>query len=295
MKLNLIFSAFAAAIVLAGCQSRHKIVSVRDADTGYPVSGAFVYAASSDSPDPFAGCALLRTNENGKVSIDGYHSGLFILAGKEGYDVARSSEWAGEIERGGIVETEIKLKKEGKHSCRLAKVEFFRPFPDDAESAAIAEEMSDYFGRRNTIVCTYGEPAVIDAKIVVRDRKTKKPVSNAMVLVQQRTSAFEVDDFITTTDSSGVAAVPLELFYSSLTIDAGKEGYYPSKRFRKNPYKHGVYEVEIGVKPKSSNYIVVVSDTSEFSKRKTDIPLWERFKEYCKKVGVPIKYKSETR
>ena len=100
------------------------------------------------------------------------------------------------------------------------------------------------------------------------------------------------------TDANGVAVVPLELVYRWLTMDAGKEGYAPSKRFKKDYYKHGVYTIELGKKRNArldGNLVMVVSDTSEFSKRPTDNALWERFKKYYKSAGGTLKYKSEQR
>ena len=222
--------------------------------------------------------------------------GISIVAGKEGYaDVSAISEG---VLRDGTLETQISLRKERQNVKREARVEVFKPFPSDDKSRAIVDEMRAYFTRRNTIMAISGESTVIDAKIFVRDRQTKRPIANAMVLVQQRVSAFSVKDFVVSTDSSGVAVVPLELVYRWLTMDAGREGYAPSKRFKKDYYRHGVYTIELGRKRNArldGNLVMVVSDTSEFSKRPTDNALWERFKKYYKSAGGTLKYKSEQR
>ncbi len=282
--------------LLCGCESVQRVVRVSDAETGAPISGAFVCASSADITERFGTSGLYKTDAKGEVKIDKYVPVISIVAGKEGYaDVSAISEG---VLRDGTLETQISLRKERQNVKREARVEVFKPFPSDDKSRAIVDEMRAYFTRRNTIMAISGESTVIDAKIFVRDRQTKRPIANAMVLVQQRVSAFSVKDFVVSTDSSGVAVVPLELVYRWLTMDAGREGYAPSKRFKKDYYRHGVYTIELGRKRNArldGNLVMVVSDTSEFSKRPTDNALWERFKKYYKSAGGTLKYKSEQR
>ena len=282
--------------LLCGCESVQRVVRVSDAETGAPVSGAFVCASSADITERFGTSGLYKTDAKGEVKIDKYVPVISIVAGKEGYaDVSAISEG---VLRDGTLETQISLRKERQNVKREARVEVFKPFPSDDKSRAIVDEMRAYFTRRNTIMAISGESTVIDAKIFVRDRQTKRPIANAMVLVQQRVSAFSVKDFVVSTDANGVAVVPLELVYRWLTMDAGKEGYAPSKRFKKDYYRHGVYTIELGRKRNArldGNLVMVVSDTSEFSKRPTDNALWERFKKYYKSAGGTLKYKSEQR
>mgnify|MGYP002522588757 FL=1 len=284
------------SVLLCGCESVQRVVRVSDAETGVPISGAFVCASSADITEQFGTSGLYKTDAKGEVKIDKYVPVISIVAGKEGYaDVSAISEG---VLRDGTLETQISLKKERQNVKREARVEVFKPFPTDDKSQSILGEMRSYFTRRNTIMAISGESTVIDAKILVRDRQTKRPIANAMILVQQRVSAFSVKDFVVSTDSSGVAVVPLELVYRWLAMDAGKEGYAPSKRFKKDYYKHGVYTIELGKKRNArldGNLVMVVSDTSEFSKRPTDNPLWERFKKYYKSAGGTLKYKSEQR
>lgn len=282
--------------LLCACGSVQRVVRVSDAETGAPVSGAFVCAASADITEPFGTSGLYKTDSKGEVKIDKYMPVISIVAGKDGYaDVSAISEG---ILRDGTLETQISLKKEPQNIKREARVKVFKPFPTDEKSQSILDEMRSYFIRRNTIMAISGESTVIDAKILVRDRQTKRPIANAMILVQQRVSAFSVADSVVSTDSNGVAVVPLELVYRWLTMDAGKEGYAPSKRFKKDYYKHGFYTIELGRKRDArldGNLVMVVSDTSEFSKRPTDNALWERFKRYYKSAGGTLKYKSEQR
>lgn len=282
--------------LLCGCESVQRVVRVSDAETGAPISGAFVCASSADITERFGTSGLYKTDAKGEVKIDKYVPVISIVAGKEGYaDVSAISEG---VLRDGTLETQISLRKERQNVKREARVEVFKPFPSDDKSRAIVDEMRAYFTRRNTIMAISGESTVIDAKIFVRDRQTKRPIANAMILVQQRVSAFSVKDFVVSTDSSGVAVVPLELVYRWLTMDAGREGYAPSKRFKKDYYRHGVYTIELGRKRNArldGNLVMVVSDTSEFSKRPTDNALWERFKKYYKSAGGTLKYKSEQR
>lgn len=282
--------------LLCGCESVQRVVRVSDAETGAPVSGAFVCASSADITERFGTSGLYKTDAKGEVKIDKYVPVISIVAGKEGYaDVSAISEG---VLRDGTLETQISLRKERQNVKREARVEVFKPFPSDDKSRAIVDEMRAYFTRRNTIMAISGESTVIDAKIFVRDRQTKRPIANAMVLVQQRVSAFSVKDFVVSTDANGVAVVPLELVYRWLTMDAGREGYAPSKRFKKDYYRHGVYTIELGRKRNArldGNLVMVVSDTSEFSKRPTDNALWERFKKYYKSAGGTLKYKSEQR
>lgn len=282
--------------LLCGCESVQRVVRVSDAETGAPISGAFVCASSADITERFGTSGLYKTDAKGEVKIDKYVPVISIVAGKEGYaDVSAISEG---VLRDGTLETQISLRKERQNVKREARVEVFKPFPSDDKSRAIVDEMRAYFTRRNTIMAISGESTVIDAKIFVRDRQTKRPIANAMVLVQQRVSAFSVKDFVVSTDANGVAVVPLELVYRWLTMDAGREGYAPSKRFKKDYYRHGVYTIELGRKRNArldGNLVMVVSDTSEFSKRPTDNALWERFKKYYKSAGGTLKYKSEQR
>lgn len=282
--------------LLCGCESVQRVVRVSDAETGAPISGAFVCASSADITERFGTSGLYKTDAKGEVKIDKYVPVISIVAGKEGYaDVSAISEG---VLRDGTLETQISLRKERQNVRREARVEVFKPFPTDEKSQSILDEMRSYFIRRNTIMAISGESTVIDAKIFVRDRQTKRPIANAMILVQQRVSAFSVKDFVVSTDSSGVAVVPLELVYRWLTMDAGREGYAPSKRFKKDYYRHGVYTIELGRKRNArldGNLVMVVSDTSEFSKRPTDNALWERFKKYYKSAGGTLKYKSEQR
>lgn len=282
--------------LLCGCESVQRVVRVSDAETGAPISGAFVCASSADITERFGTSGLYKTDAKGEVKIDKYVPVISIVAGKEGYaDVSAISEG---VLRDGTLETQISLRKERQNVKREARVEVFKPFPSDDKSRAIVDEMRAYFTRRNTIMAISGESTVINAKIFVRDRQTKRPIANAMVLVQQRVSAFSVKDFVVSTDANGVAVVPLELVYRWLTMDAGREGYAPSKRFKKDYYRHGVYTIELGRKRNArldGNLVMVVSDTSEFSKRPTDNALWERFKKYYKSAGGTLKYKSEQR
>lgn len=282
--------------LLCGCESVQRVVRVSDAETGAPISGAFVCASSADITERFGTSGLYKTDAKGEVKIDKYVPVISIVAGKDGYaDVSAISEG---VLRDGTLETQISLRKERQNVKREARVEVFKPFPSDDKSRAIVDEMRAYFTRRNTIMAISGESTVIDAKIFVRDRQTKRPIANAMVLVQQRVSAFSVKDFVVSTDANGVAVVPLELVYRWLTMDAGREGYAPSKRFKKDYYRHGVYTIELGRKRNArldGNLVMVVSDTSEFSKRPTDNALWERFKKYYKSAGGTLKYKSEQR
>ncbi len=282
--------------LLCGCESVQRVVRVSDAETGAPISGAFVCASSADITERFGTSGLYKTDAKGEVKIDKYVPVISIVAGKDGYaDVSAISEG---VLRDGTLETQISLRKERQNVRREARVEVFKPFPSDDKSRAIVDEMRAYFTRRNTIMAISGESTVIDAKIFVRDRQTKRPIANAMILVQQRVSAFSVKDFVVSTDANGVAVVPLELVYRWLTMDAGREGYAPSKRFKKDYYRHGVYTIELGRKRNArldGNLVMVVSDTSEFSKRPTDNALWERFKKYYKSAGGTLKYKSEQR
>lgn len=293
-RIFLFCAAFAACLLTAACGTFQRTVEVRDADTGVPVSGAFVYASTADIVAPYAPCGLYKTDASGRVKIDDTARVLTIISGKEGYDLATVCDEG--IKIGDELKTELKLKRENPSARHPARVLAFRAFPSNA--GEIVNEMSAYFGRRNTIMTTIGQEYVIDAKFVVRDHSTKRPIPDAMVHVRQRMPLFGQREYVVAADSKGIATVPLELNYARLVVDAGKEGYAPTKKFSPDLYKHGVYYVELSRKPRagdSARPVMVVSDTSEFSRRQTDIPVWERFKKYYYKAGGTIKYISETR
>ena len=87
-RIFLFCAAFAACLLTAACGTFQRTVEVRDADTGVPVSGAFVYASTADIVAPFAPCGLYKTDASGRVKIDDTARVLTIISGKEGYDLA---------------------------------------------------------------------------------------------------------------------------------------------------------------------------------------------------------------
>ncbi len=297
MKIFKTISILAAAIFLSACQSPQRKVLVLDAETNVPISGAIVYASSADMLDVFGfgTCGLYKTDAQGETFVDEKCRVLSVLAAKEGYEYKHGYD---ENNIGNSIVATVKLPKEKSAIRHRAKVEPFKTFPDDAKTQAIAKELREYFAKRNVMMTTYGESCVIETKITVRDYKTKRPIPNAMILIRQHSHTSGHIETIVATDESGIASVSLELSYLSLFIDAGKEGYFPTKKYDKDLYKHGRITVELDTKRKPNDnglLRTIVSDTSGFSRRPTNIPLWERYKAYYQKVGGSIVYVSETR
>ena len=56
--------------LLCGCESVQRVVRVSDAETGAPISGAFVCASSADITERFGTSGLYKTDAKGEVKID---------------------------------------------------------------------------------------------------------------------------------------------------------------------------------------------------------------------------------
>ena len=281
------------AVALWGCQSVQRKVVVVDSQTGAPVSGAFVYAYSYDAFDPLASHGLYLTDSNGEVLVKEKCKNFAVNVGKEGYNYAKIAEPA--IKEGEMLVSKVKLTPEVSSGRNPVKMEMFRKFSSDEKTQSIVKQMYQYFNKRNVYMTTVGEPYIVEVEIYVVDYDTNEPIADAMLFV--RSGSFAIGHFedVVATNSDGIARVSVDLMSPSLRIDTGKEGYPPTKKFWKDKYKRGVYTVYLSKNKKSGAKSIVLGDTSEFSKRKTNIRLWERFKTYYKKAGGSFRYLRETR
>ena len=283
------FPVFAAAI-LSGCLGKSRIVSVNDAQTGLPIEGAFIYVADCDMLNPFNTHGLYKSDSNGLTPINERGSVIYVLAGKEGYSLWRTNE---SVDKGDFLETRINLKKEKEKSAYKARTEYFKRFPSDAESQKIASEIKSYFAKRNTrIIFDEDYDKIADSKIRVVDSETKKPIKSAMLLITVWAPHFSTKELLVETDEDGTATVSLEQEYQFSFIKTGKEGYFPSNRFKKDEYRHNSYNVELAKTglPTDTSLKLYVLNKKKFSKAPTDIPLWERYKTYIRSVGGDIFY-----
>ena len=292
-KILRVLQLLLVAVALWGCQSVQRKVVVVDSQTGAPVSGAFVYAYSYDAFDPLASHGLYLTDSNGEVAIKERCRNFAVSAGKEGYNYVKYAEPA--VLEGDTLVSKLKLSPEEISGKYPVKIEMFRKFPSDNKTQSIVKQMYNYFSKRNVYMATVGEPYILEVEVYVVDADTNEPVNDAMLFVRSGSFANGHYEDIVATNSDGIAKVSIDLVSPSLRIDTGKEGYQPTKKFWKDQYKRGSYIVYLSKSKKSGSKSIVLGDTSEFSKRKTNIRLWERFKAYYQKAGGSFRYLRETR
>lgn len=266
---------------------------VVDSQTGAPISGAFVYAYSYDAFDPLASHGLYLTDSNGEVLVKERCSNFAASAGKEGYNYGLSYDTA--VSEGNILVSKLKLTPDDMSVRRPAKIEIFRKFSSDKQTQSIVKQMNQYFSKRNTYMATFGEPYIFEAEIYVIDKDTNEPVADAMLFVRSGTFSGGRFEDVVVTNSEGIAKVSIDLLSPSLHIDTGKDGYPPTKKFWKDQYKRGSFVVYLSKDYKPRSKTIVLADTSDFSRRKTNMRLWEKFKSYYKKSGGSFRYLRETR
>ena len=288
-----ILQVVVVALFLFGCQSMQRKVVVVDSQTGAPVVGAFVYAYSYDAFDPFASHGLYLTDSNGEVVVKERCKNFGFNVGKEGYNYVVSDEPA--VVEGNMLVSKLKLPPEYDVGRRPVRIEMFRKFASDHQTQSIVKQMNQYFSKRNIYMATFGEPYIYESEIYVVDYDTNEPIANAMLFVRSGTFSNGRYEDIVVTNSDGIAKISIDLVSSGLYIDAGKEGYQPTKRFSRDRYKRGAFTVYLSKTRKPGAKTIVLSDTSDFSKRKTNIALWERFKAYYQKTGGSFRYLRETR
>ncbi len=289
-KLFTVIALSILTLFFSACQSRNSVVKVLDAETEAPISGAFVYARAYNALDPFAPSGIFKTNSEGIVTLGSLHSDIIASAGKEGYEYTNAYD--AKIEGESVVTT-IKLARETQISNREPKFEMFKPFAKDSQTQSILAEMRRYFSKRNTIMIFEGQPYIVEVNIRVLDAETRAPIPNAMVYVRSGSYADGKLECVELSDENGNTRATMDLMSANLNIDAGKEGYAPTKKFSKDPYKHGVYTVLLSRKGSAGS--IVLGDTSEYSRRKTNIRNWERFKKYYISKGGIFKYLREVR
>ncbi len=288
-KFFTVIALIICAIFISACQSRDRVVRVIDANTNIPISGALVYAHDYNAFDPFATSGLFKTGDDGTVFLGDSYSNILASAVKEGYEYTDASDTQDD---GKSLVTTIKLIRETSVN-REPKIEMFKPFSSDSRTQSILKEMRQYFSKRNTIMVFEGQPYIVEVNIKVLDADTNEPISNAMVYVRSGSYSDGRLECIELSDENGNTRATMNLMSPSLNIDAGKEGYAPTKRFSKDPNKHGVYTVFLSKKGSAGS--IVLGDTSEYSRRKTNIRNWERFKKYYISKGGTFKYLREVR
>ncbi|MBQ6534994.1 MAG: hypothetical protein IJI37_07460 [Opitutales bacterium] len=289
IKVSVLAAVLAA--LLCACQSAQRKVLVVDADTGAPISGAFVYAYSFDALDPFASHGLYKTDESGEAVVKEECSQFAASAGKEGYEYAHCYD-APKNENGFLVST-VKLRREEGSAPHRVKIETFRKFSGDERTQAIAREMGAYFKKRNTIMATDGYPYIVEIAIKVIDADTGMPVPDALIFVRSGSISSMLEDVVAT-GADGAARASVNLLSKNFEIDTVGEGYLPTKRFSRNEYTQNSYTVFLSkTKKDKAGMMILLRDISDFSRSKTNNTLWERFKAEYKKAGGSFKYLRE--